>query len=588
MMAEFHFLRPEWFYATIPAVALYLLLRYREGRGSAWERTIDPSLLPYLLETSTGKTSRNPRFLLLLGWLLGIIALAGPVWEQTPQPVHEREDALVIVLDLTRSMYANDVKPNRLVRAQRKLSDLLAERKEGVTGLVVYAGDAHLVSPLTDDAKTIAELIPAVSPSIMPAPGSKLAPAISLAHKLFTDAGISSGRILIVTDEIRDIAQAQAIARQNRNAFPVSVLAVGTAVGGAILDPNLGYLRDNSGQMVIPKVNFRELSEFANIAGGRFSAMTLIDTDLEFLLAEQPLDEEQAFRETERDFDIWNEEGPWLLLFLLPLAALSFRRGWLWQIGLVCLLPLVPLDQAEASVWDDLWLTSDQQGLQQMEANAPETAAETFSDPAWKATANYRAANFDAAASSFADLGSADGAYNQGNALAKAGKYEDAIKAYERALNKQPGNEDAEFNKALVEELLKSQEQQDGEGDDQEPADNEQENESEGDQGQDSENQQNQDGEAQDEQNAEQQQAEEQQQADEQQEAQQEEQSEAPDQQLAESDTAPLTDEEQQALEQWLRKVPDDPGGLLRRKFEMQYQERLKRGNTTQNDSSNW
>ncbi|MFT7246958.1 MAG: Ca-activated chloride channel family protein, partial [Candidatus Azotimanducaceae bacterium] len=174
MMAEFHFLRPEWFYAIIPAVALYLVLRYREGRGSAWERTIDPSLLPYLLETSSGKTSRNPRFLLLVGWLVGIIALAGPVWEQTPQPVHEREDALVIVLDLTRSMYANDVKPNRLVRARRKLLDLLAERNEGVTGLVVYAGDAHLVSPLTDDAKTIAELIPAVSPSIMPAPGSNL------------------------------------------------------------------------------------------------------------------------------------------------------------------------------------------------------------------------------------------------------------------------------------------------------------------------------------------------------------------------------------------------------------------------------
>ena len=204
-MAELHFLRPEWFYAVIPAITLYLLFRYREGKGSAWERTIDPVLLPHLLETSPGKTTRNPRFLLLLGWGLGIIALAGPVWEQTPQPVHEREDALVIILDLTRSMYSTDVKPNRLVRARRKLLDLLDSRVEGVTGLVVFAGDAHLVSPLTDDAKTIAELIPAVSPEIMPAPGSSLAPAISLAHNLFTDAGISSGRILIVTDEIRDV-----------------------------------------------------------------------------------------------------------------------------------------------------------------------------------------------------------------------------------------------------------------------------------------------------------------------------------------------------------------------------------------------
>ena len=586
-MAEFHFLRPEWFYAAIPALALYLLIRYRQGRGSAWERTIDPALLPYLLETNGGKPSRNPRVLLLFAWLIGITALAGPVWEQTPQPVHEREDALVIILDLTRSMYSTDVKPNRLVRARRKLLDLLDGRVEGVTGLVVFAGDAHLVSPLTDDAKTIAELIPAVSPEIMPAPGSKLAPAITLAHKLFIDAGISSGRILIVTDEIRDVAQAQAIARQNRYAFPVSVLAVGTTQGAPILDPTLGYMRADNGQMIIPKVNMDSLREFASVAGGRFSAMTLVDTDLEFLLADQPLDDVQAFRETDRDFDIWYEEGPWLLLLLLPLAALGFRRGWLWQIGFICFL--VPVDRAEASLWDDLWLTADQQGKQLLEANAPDIAAEKFENPAWKATASYRAENFDAASQTFSTLTTPDAAYNTGNALAKAGKYEEAINAYEKSLEQDPDQDDAKFNKALVEELLKSeqeQQQQEGEGDDQQSSDDQQQNESEADQNQDSESQQNQDDQDQESQDAEQQKAQEQQQAEQQE--QEQEEGEAQDQQSAESDSAPLSDEEQQALEQWLRKVPDDPGGLLRRKFEMQYQERLNRGNSTKNDASNW
>ena len=585
MIPEFHFLRPEWFYAIIPVIALYMILRYREGRGSAWERTIDPKLLPFLLEKQVGKPAKNPRFILVFGWLLAICALAGPVWEQTPQPVHERENALVIVLDLTRSMYATDVKPNRLVRARRKLADLLAARKEGVTGLIVYSGDAHLVSPLTDDAKTIAELIPSVSPSIMPAPGSQLAPAITLAQSLFTDAGIASGRILIVTDEIRDVAQAQAVARQSRYAFPVSVLAVGTKEGAPILDPTVGYLRNSSGQLVIPKVDLEGLREFANVAGGRFSAMTLIDSDLEYLLAEQPLEENQAFRETDRDFDIWYEEGPWLLLLLLPLAALGFRRGWLWQIGFVCLLPL---DQAHASLWDDLWQNGNQQGQQLMEANAPEIAAEKFDDPAWQATANYRAQNFEAAAKTFSDLGGSDGSYNAGNALAKAGQYEAAIEAYNQALTADPDNEDARFNKSLVEELLKSkqdQQQEDGEGEDQQNQD-QQQNDGEGDQSQDSNDQQSEDGEQQESQDADQQETEQQQQA----EQQEQQEGEAQDQQFSESDTAPLTDEEQQALEQWLRKVPDDPGGLLRRKFEMQYQERLKRrGVTNQNDdASNW
>jgi Ca-activated chloride channel family protein len=589
MIQDFHFLRPEWFYAVIPALLLYLIMRYREGRGSAWERTIDPALLPFLLDKQSGKPTKNPRFLLLLGWTLGICALAGPVWEQTPQPVHERENALVIVLDLTRSMYATDVKPNRLIRARRKLLDLLDERNEGVTGLIVYAGDAHLVSPLTDDSKTIAELIPSVSPEIMPAQGSQLAPAISLAHNLFTDAGIASGRILIVTDEIRDVAQAQAIARQSRYAFPVSVLAVGTEEGAPILDPKIGYMRDSNGQMVIPKVDFSSLREFANIAGGRFSAMTLVDSDLEFLLAEQPLDEDQAFRETDRDFDIWYEEGPWLLLLLLPIAALGFRRGWLWQISLVCMLPLAPVNQAQASLWDDLWRTGDQQGQELLEANAPDIAAEKFDDPAWAATAQYRAENYEAAANTFAGLPNADSAYNAGNAFAKAGQYEAAIDAYNKAIELDSDHDDAKFNKALVEELLKSKEEQqqqdDGEGDDQQ-SENQDQNDADGDQAQDSENQQSQDGEQQDADNAEEQNADQQEQA----EQQEQEEGEAKDQQYSESDAPPLTDEEQQALQQWLRKVPDDPGGLLRRKFEMQYQERLKRrGVTNQNDdSSNW
>ena len=583
-MENFHFIRPEWFYAILPALALYLIVSARHGRGSAWEAAIDQDLLPYLLDKQPTGSASYLKNLLLFGWLLAVTALAGPVWNKTPQPVHEREDALVIVLDLTRSMYATDVKPNRLIRSQRKLSDLLAQRKEGLTGLVVYSGDAHLVSPLADDAKTIAELIPAVSPEIMPAPGSQLAPAIILSQQLFEDAGVSSGRILILTDEIRDVAQAQSVARQHRYAYPVSVLAVGTPEGAPILDPKAGYLRDGSGQMVIPQVNFQSLSEFAAVAGGRFSAMTLEDTDLEFLLAEQPLDEDLAFRETDRDFDIWYEEGPWLILLLLPLAALAFRRGWLWQIALVA---IIPINSAEAALWDNLWWTGDQQGQKLYQSDAPAEAAQRFDDPAWKATANYRAENFDAAAELFSTLESATAAYNKGNALAKAGKYPEAIEAYDQALAEQPDHEDAAFNRRLIEELLKSQEQQqqEGEGEDQQPSDSDQNEGQQGDEGDESDQQQNQQGDSQDQQDAQEQESQEQQDA-EQQEG--DEQNEAMDQQMAESDVEPLSDEEQQALQQWLRKVPDDPGGLLRRKFEMQYLDRLEKGTSTKNDSSDW
>ncbi len=583
-MSEFHFLRPEWFLALIPAIALVLILRYRQSRGSAWERTIDPELLPYLLESAKNSGAGFARWLLLLGWLLAVFALAGPVWQQTPQPVHEREDALVIVLDLSWSMYATDSKPNRLVRARRKLLDLLSARVEGTTALVVYAGDAHLVSPLTDDAKTIAELVPAVSPDIMPAPGSQLAPAITMAHQLFKDAGVASGRILILTDEIRDVAQAQAVARSHRYAYPVSVLAVGTPEGAPILTPGEGYLRDGSGELVVPSVNYTALSEFATVAGGRFSPMTLLEKDLDYLLAEQPLEADESFRETDRDFDVWYEEGPWLLLLLMPLAALGFRRGWLWQLGFLALLPM---QDVHASLWDDLWWNGNQQGQKLLEANAPAQAAEKFDDQKWRGAASYQAGDFESAAKAFSDFTDADGRYNLGNSLAKSGKYQEAIQAYEAALAQDPDHADATFNKSLVEELLKQQEQQqqEGQGDEQQDNQDQDNNESQNssDQSQDEAGQQ-QDGEAQNEENAEQQEAEQQQQA----EQESGEEQPASDQQFSEADSEPLSDEEQQALQQWLRKVPDDPGGLLRRKFEMQFQERMKQGDRQNNDSSNW
>ncbi|MEX0942451.1 MAG: VWA domain-containing protein, partial [Pseudomonadales bacterium] len=585
VLATFHFLRPEWFYALVPALLLFLILRARNARDSNWSETIDAGLLPYLLDDPGKKSGQHPLTLLLVAWLIAIIALAGPVFRKSPQPVHERADALVVILDLTRSMYAEDVSPNRLVRAKRKLRDLLARRDEGVTALVVFAGDAHTVAPLTDDIRTITEMIPAISPDIMPSPGSRLAPALTLAVTLFEDAGFASGRILILTDEIRDLAEAQVVARRHRYAYPVSVLAVGTAQGAPIPTGD-GYLKDASGVMVIPRVDFANLQGFANLAGGRFARMDLTDEDLDYLLAEDASLGTDDFRELERNFDVWIEEGPWLLLFLLPLAALAFRRGWLWSLPLLLILPGEP---AHASLWDDLWKTHDQQAMEALRKGDAASAAQLFEEPAWQATARYRSENYSGAAKQFAQIDSVTARYNQGNALARLGQYADAIAAYEQALALDPDNEDAAFNKELVENLLKNQQQQqqqDGDPSDQQDQDqkkdqqqNQEQNQNQSDQGEDQQDQQQPSQDQQDE-PGEEQPGENEDQTDSEQ-----EQGEQP---LAEDDVSPLNEEEQQALDQWLRRVPDDPGGLLRRKFELQHAERMRQGGNGNNHASNW
>ena len=581
---NFHFLRPDWFYLLIPAVLLFTLMRYRQRHHSNWEKAIEPHLLNHILDNPDTVVSKSPLTVLLVCWLIATIALAGPVWRQTPQPLHEREDALVVIFDLTKSMLATDVKPDRLVRAKRKLIDLLELRQEGVTALIVFSGDAHTVTPLTDDTKTIAAMIPALSPSIVPAPGSQLSPALELAFELFQNSGVGSGRILIITDEIRDVVAAQRIARRFRNAYPVSVMSVGTTEGAPVAlvsgRPEAGYLKDSSGNLVIPGLNVESLRDFAELAGGRYSPMTLTDEDLAYLLADQPLIEDARYREREQNFDVWHEEGPWLLLLLLPLAAMAFRRGWIWSIALVL---VIPTDKAEASLWDDLWQTRDQQGVEALVGGDALTAAQLFKNPAWQATANYRGENFEDAANQFGSMQTTDGQYNLGNSFAKQGLFNEAVEAYDQALALAPGNEDAQFNKQLIEKLLQEQQQQQQENQDQDSEDSEDQQDQ--DQNQQDQDQQDQEDQQQQNQDSEQEQSE---QEKEQQEKEQREKErrEKEQQKASEKEAEQMDEEERQALQQWLRRVPDDPGGLLRRKFQQQHEDRVREGKVSSNDSA--
>jgi len=546
--------------------------------------------MPFLLIQPPKKPSVNPLPILLLGWVLAILAVAGPTTQKIPQPILEREDALVIILDLTWSMYASDVSPSRLTNAKRKITDLSMARNERMTGLIVFAGDAHAVSPLTDDNKTILSLLSTLGPEIMPAPGSALAPALTLARSLFVSAGAATGRVLVITDEVRDAQAALSAARALSKQYPLSLMIVGTQSGAPIrLPQSMGdnFLKDDQGSLVIPAVNFDAITRFADASGASVSELNLLNDDLAVWL-EPPNRLEESFRIVERDFDLWEELGPYLILILLPLAIVGFRRGWLWGLAVVILMPV---DQAGAAdFWTDLWQTPDQQGASALELDAPASAAALFEDPAWRATAHYRNQDFKAAAEDFAASGGIENHYNRGNALARAGDLNGALAAFDQVLSSDPEHEDAAFNKALIERLLDQQSQEQAASDQdenseqkpQEGGQGEQEQDaSEQDPSQDAQNQQEGDTED-DPQDSEA--AREQPESDQ----SQEEAAETSEQAVQEADEA-LDPEEAQALEQWLKRVPDDPGGLLRRKFEQQFEERVRQGEITRQDfERNW
>jgi Ca-activated chloride channel family protein len=636
MPESFHFQQPGWFLALLPLMLLlFWLLRHSGEQSSAWRRVCDAQLLPYLLDRQGSRRSQLPLWLLAIGGLLAVIALADPVWEQQQQPVFRNEASRVVVLDLSNSMLSPDLEPSRLVRARYKVSDILKQSRDGQTALVVFAGDAFAVAPLTHDTDTIEALLRPLQPGLMPVQGSRVDLGLQQAASLMQQAGIRQGDILLVTDGFDGQRAIDAAAQVYKDGYRVSVLGVGTDAGAPVPTGRGGYLRDQQGDIVLPTLDQAALQQLAAAGGGAYRAISSGDDDVRFLLANMTPQRAEGSEQTGMHTDSWQSNGPWLAVLLLPLAALAFRRGWLLVLVVVVGGTVATPQPAMALGWDDLWLRPDQQAARALQAGEPAQAAQLARDPALRGTAEYQAGNYAAAQQAFALQADADADYNQGNALAQLQRYEEALAAYDRALEKQPQMADALHNKAEIEKLLQQQQQQQDEqqGKSGEDADNPQgeQDQDAGDQQQDAQNkagQQDSDdaqGEQQsaaDEQGSDEAQGEQQNAAGEQAgeetnddrqdaaaaadasqqdedpadgdqqsaddaegESESEQQAEAAAEDAAEeaagqqavAEAEPLDSEEQRAAEQWLRRIPDDPGGLLQRKFLYQYKQRAGR-----------
>ncbi|MDA7595189.1 VWA domain-containing protein [Luminiphilus sp.] len=583
MVDGFHLLRPEFLWGLLICPLLTFALWHRRARRGDWGRAIDPELLPYLMPEHSDKSRRTTIWMPALLLSLVVLAASGPSLRQVELPVIKRADALVLVLDLSASMLAADVQPSRIQRARQKILDLLDMRAEGVTGLVVFAGDAHVVTPLTDDARTIANLMPALSPNIMPLPGANATSGIEMAADLLITAGAQGGQILLMTDGLPGFDTIRAKDALDGSGASLAVLAIGTKAGAPIPLPSGGFLKDEAGEIVIPTLDRQAIEQVADTLNAPVEQISLDERDIESLTRRNALAAEGEL-DLARKTDAWQDQGFWLAALVALLLLPAFRKGAL--VSMLLLLIMQP-ETSKAAEWEDLWLTPDQQGAKRLAAGDASGAAERFDQSPWRGVAEFEAGAYDRAADSFASEPSANGLFNQGNALAMQGDLQGAINAYEKSLSLQPDAEDAIANRDFIQSLLDQQEdqneeQQEGEEQSEQDEPSEQndasESDSDGDsessdqqndsqqEGEGQEDDANDQGEPQGEQNPNT--ADEDQQAADQLEA-------ATQEQMAKFDEAL---EEQQALEQWLRRVPDDPGGLLRRKFRYQTMQRLREG----------
>lgn len=568
-----HWLRPFWL-LLLPLLGWLLWqLWHRQRRSGRWQSLLPAAFQAVLLTGGRVRSNKLPWIALGLAWLLALLALLGPSWQRMEQASQKRADPLVVLLELTPAMLAGDAAPNRLEQAKRKLLDLLRARLDAQTAIIVYAGSAHTLVPLSDDLATTRNLLEAVKPSIMPSPGRQADLAVAKALELLEQGAQGRGRLLLIGSELSEAERDGIRASLQGRREQLAILGVGSVQGAPIRNDNGTFLKDANGTILVPRLDDSGLRRFASELGGRYRQARPDDEDLRALGL---LDGPQALRDNGEPTQLaaWADQGYWLLLPLLLLAACAGRRGWLFCLPLMLLLGPQP---SYALTWDDLWLRPDQQGQRLLQADQAKEAASHFEDPQWQGEALYRAGDYPAAAERFARDNSATGHYNRGNALAKSNELEAALDAYEQALERQPEFPQALQNKTLVEQLLRQQQEQ------QQQQPNEQQEQQE-----------------QQSANAGQPQLGQQQPSTEQppqpsqnqpgKEPQEQDQAQSSDAQPStgdqepgasetpteaqESAAEPFDGEQRDALEQWLRQIPDDPGELLRRKFRYEQQQR--------------
>lgn len=452
--AALHFLRPQWLWLVLAVPVIYLSFRIRDNVSSRWKRYIDPELLDHLIVARKRRWRFRPIHMISLLIILGAVAIAGPAWKREQPPFTEDKAPLVIALDLSETMNAIDLDPTRLERVKLKLRDLLKVRNGGRSALFVYANTAHMVLPFSTDNSLFDLYLSSLSTSLMPSQGKDTAKALRAIDDFLKDESVP-GTILFVTDGIEPQALPafRQFATQQDNQNDILVLGVGTSKGGPVRTAGNGFLNDRTGRRVYAKLDVNALRSLSRIDISA-TTLTVNDDDIQWIQrrAQHHLESIQQKDSKTR----WIDEGYWLTIPIAAIAVFWFRKGWTvrWSSAAIVFFILPPSGIPSNFSWLDLWLTHDQQGRYYFQKGDYQRAADKFDDPLWRGLSFARTGQYDNALNAFALSDSAEGWYNQGNALAHLGKYPEAVEAYHQALARRHPWPEAQENLALVQSLI--------------------------------------------------------------------------------------------------------------------------------------
>lgn len=576
-----HFTRPYWLVLIAAIVLLTLFVNKNPLVNNRINKLIDPNLRQHLVYKDA--TRHLNKWLGLAVAISLCLGLAGISWTKAPSTQFENTRKTVMVVDQSLSMYATDIKPNRQTQLKQSVRDILTQSKEGDIALVAFAGEGFVISPFSQDRDTITHFLLALEPIIMPVYGSDLSSGIETALSLSND-DTSPLHLIVFTDDLSEQDKVQIPALLNNRNTQLDLIAVGTETPAIITLPDGQILRQN-GRNILPVTPLQELANLTESLGGQFYQGRLSPDDVSRITDVSLYN--QSIQQAQNKSIQWIEQGHWFALPFVIWLAFQFRKGMLLMTMLT--LFTLPSEKVQASPLD--WFkTKDQKGQQAVDQGDWQTADQYFQQPNWKAASSYALENYPTTAEALQSIErSAADNYNLGNALALLGNVQEAISAYEKALEQDPSLSVAQENLDYLKQYQEKQREEKQNNASQQENNAEQSEQNSQDQTDNPENSSD---------NTDQNDAKEHTDAknDNKKNEKQdntktpEDNGESPDaneQPSTELENTQLNNEEAQALNQWLRQIQDDPGLLLQRKLWHLHQEKRSDNRYTQKDGQN-
>ena len=415
------FMRPL-FLLLLFVIPIFFHLRKKSFRNNPWKKIINPEFLPFLMvkqnQTKEGKTGI---IWISLLWTILSIALAGPAFEKAPTTANENTKGTVLIVDL------NSLNQTTLTQLKIKLSEVIKKLNNERIGLVLYDTKGYVALPMTQDSQILQEIIPVLDPSVLPNIGNKPEEGFKTAIELLKNNNLDTGRILFFTGGIP--SEKETIALLEKRNYSVGVLGLGNGEKTPILTPDGQFRRDEKGNVIFTELNKKSLSKL-----GVFKPWQANHLDIETLIKNTtPIQSSSLFNQTNNlnlTIDTYKDLGIYLLIFSMPFIALFYRKGFF------ILIIFFITTTAQAS----LWLRDDQ-----ILYNSNEKAVQA-----------YKNKDYLSALAGFKNDTSDTGLYNQANATAHMGHYQEAINLYKQALTINPNHKEARFNKEYLEQMMKN------------------------------------------------------------------------------------------------------------------------------------